>query len=161
MPRFRPTRRRLASFGLDHADYYFFLWGGHGCLWILTKRARVFPLPFSFCLFCFFGMLSVVWDKTGRTGKKEVIWLWHIDFCVFSLSFSPLYHLFLFLGRLRLSTGTGHRHHGNDAFIFFHHHCTQAGLERRSFLYLSGHNGFWAGSRFNEDTPWCLDKDVL
>lgn len=32
-------------------------------------------------------------------------------------------------------------------------------LERRSF-YHSGHEGCWAGTRYNEDTPWCLDKDV-
>jgi hypothetical protein len=91
-------------------------------------------------------------------GQKRTDLIWHIDsFPCFSTPVTS----FLFLGWLRLLAGAGHQHHGNDPFSYpmFSLLYTRW-LERRSFLYHSGHEGCWTGSRFNEDTPLVFRQDV-
>lgn len=92
-------------------------------------------------------------------GQKRTDLIWHID--SFPLSCFYSCNTFSFLGWLRLLAERNHQHHGNDPFPFspnvFNTVHKMVGAEE---FYHSGHEGCWAGSRYNEDTPWCLDKDV-
>ncbi|KAH6620725.1 hypothetical protein B0J18DRAFT_205800 [Chaetomium sp. MPI-SDFR-AT-0129] len=89
--------------------------------------------------------------------KRSDFCFWHIDSCFVFCSFQLLTPL-LFLRRLRLLTRAGHQHPGNDTFIPPHISITVHKTDGADEFLLAhcGRKGCWAGSRNNEDTPWCF-----